>query len=825
MNLLQPVPQSTLIAQKRFKPIETCDNCKERKVKCDKGRPVCGTCKKTNRDCTYDYSASSKRGRPKNEYELLQEQLEDIQTSTFQQVDRIESILEMALSGVPQGNASDTNLLMTNGNIYNNTYNNSNNDNVNDNNMSEWRGLYPNVASESASLPSLNLNLSEETLYLSTQLAASLPRQPHQEDNTVVDSDLFIGHPFAMLENNALDQLTDKMESLNIFESNQYVGEGSLLLLNDGGDELILPRCPANLSQVEQDLKCLPGAEIVDLLIDLYYQKIYRHYPHMKKSVLDSLGDLSTPQHFLLLNSIMFAASPFHPSEEHQKNGIIYHQRAVALLQRHCMSTPHVLTVISLFILGLNTRKMGSAWIFLGMASKMAFELGLHRKIKSPQMTPEVKEMRDMAFWGCFVSEAWASACYGRPSAIDEAMCDVDLLPIPQTPEPDLETRLHIAWILHIDLLRIFAQVRKYLYGRAKIAGTRREESQFKFLDAVLGKWSSTLPQWLRFEEMTKDVKNSLLGSIGGEMHTLFWTVIILLHSRNLAMFTTHPNNPLLRNMNDPSILLSQTMCVHAATILLHLLDVLMNTVPDFYEQSCAALFSFAPAIRVLSWTAQRGDEKSMQMVERLKEIKDQVKEIARNFAVRAGLESRLEGEEKLHKWWSGKEEEAKNAHIQDGDFTIVDPVQYRKQYSYISKKGKNAVSNKQINNEQPTSYNYEGEFTFTFKHQQSNDSNRFVPHLSDAIVQQQLQQSQQAPHVFTHQEQQLEQSQPSVSLQQVPQLSLFTLDNICFGANDLAGNHDLSQQHNDADIIPSFDPFNGGNFHIDENGAQELWQ
>jgi len=98
------------------------------------------------------------------------------------------------------------------------------------------------------------------------------------------------------------------------------------------------------------------------------------------------------------------------------------------------MTTPHVLTVISLFILGLNTRKvgipslstlsssldpaylsylyqcyisqMGSAWIFLGMASKMAFELGLHRKIKSPQMTPEVKEMRDMAFWGCFVAEA-----------------------------------------------------------------------------------------------------------------------------------------------------------------------------------------------------------------------------------------------------------------------------------------------------------------------------------------------------------------------------------------------------------------------------------
>jgi len=134
MSLLQPIPpipQSTLIAQKRVKPIETCDNCKERKVKCDKERPVCGTCKKTKRDCTYDYSASSKRGRPKNDYELLQEQIEDIQTSTFQQLDQMESMLELAvMSGVPQGNTPDT---MTNGN---NVYTNgNNNDNVNDNNM------------------------------------------------------------------------------------------------------------------------------------------------------------------------------------------------------------------------------------------------------------------------------------------------------------------------------------------------------------------------------------------------------------------------------------------------------------------------------------------------------------------------------------------------------------------------------------------------------------------------------------------------------------------------------------------------------------------
>ena len=60
------------------------------------------------------------------------------------------------------------------------------------------------------------------------------------------------------------------------------------------------------------------------------------------------------------------------------------------------------------------------------------------------------------------------------------------------------------------------------------------------------------------------------------------------------------------------------------------------------------------------------------------------------------------------------------------------------------------------------------------------------------------------------------------MSLQQVPQLSVFTLD---FGANNLADNHGLTQQYNDMNIMPSFDPFNGGNFHPDESSAQAPWQ
>ncbi|CAG8779428.1 21685_t:CDS:2, partial [Gigaspora rosea] len=394
-----------------------------------------------------------------------------------------------------------------------------------------------------------------------------------------------IGHP----SQDPVDQLADR------FESTLYVGPASLLTSEDDDEQIIPQDDLYDLSSVDAQLKILPNQEIAESLIDVYYQK---------KVVLDCYRQLSRPQHFLLLNSIFFAASPFfpNPNKELSDRGTYY--------------------------------QTGTVWILNGIVSKMIYELGLHRKVKNNQISEEVKELRDMAFWGFFASETWVSACYGRPSAIDESTCDVDLLPIPPDQIPDEETRLHIAWILHINLLRIFAQVRKYLHGWSKIAGSNREENQFRFLDATLGRWFYTLPHWLKFEEMAQDPRGSLLGAIG---------VLILLHSRNLTMFTS--NN----SLDDSSRISSQTICVHAAIILLHCLDVLINTVPDFYEQTCTALFSFAPAIRVLSWIAQRGDSKAQLMIQRLKEIKNEVAEIARRRYVDQPIgEGRLDGEVKL---------------------------------------------------------------------------------------------------------------------------------------------------------------------------------
>jgi hypothetical protein len=69
-----------------------------------------------------------------------------------------------------------------------------------------------------------------------------------------------------------VDDLAAQMNSLNIYESTRYVGEGSLLMLSDAEEEFMFPEMPVDLSQVEEYLKVLPNPETVDTLIDVYYQ-------------------------------------------------------------------------------------------------------------------------------------------------------------------------------------------------------------------------------------------------------------------------------------------------------------------------------------------------------------------------------------------------------------------------------------------------------------------------------------------------------------------------------------------------------------------------
>ncbi|CAG8712709.1 1071_t:CDS:1, partial [Acaulospora morrowiae] len=96
-----------LVNPKRVKLISTCDTCKTRKVKCDKERPECGTCRKTNRKCSYSYAYLTETMRheqsgtkQKSDSIFLQKQLDCLQKIQFGQLDEESGYLSVASRGL-----------------------------------------------------------------------------------------------------------------------------------------------------------------------------------------------------------------------------------------------------------------------------------------------------------------------------------------------------------------------------------------------------------------------------------------------------------------------------------------------------------------------------------------------------------------------------------------------------------------------------------------------------------------------------------------------------------------------------------------------------
>src|ERR1044072_8680152 len=77
------------------------------------------------------------------------------------------------------------------------------------------------------------------------------------------------------------------------------------------------------------------------------------------------------------------------------------------------------------------------AWMFSGMAVRMAQELGLHKvdEVSSESKSSKSnidgdliqREIKRRTFWTCFLLDRFSACALGRPTLIDEDDCDVRL--------------------------------------------------------------------------------------------------------------------------------------------------------------------------------------------------------------------------------------------------------------------------------------------------------------------------------------------------------------------------------------------------------------
>ncbi|OGM42570.1 hypothetical protein ABOM_007965 [Aspergillus bombycis] len=301
--------------------------------------------------------------------------------------------------------------------------------------------------------------------------------------------------------------------------------------------------------------------ELQDHLLDLYWrwQNPWNYVVHkdafMQDYTFHRSGKYCTP---LLLLAIFALAARYSDRCEvravltnPKTAGESFAREAKILLQQG-MEAPTVPTVQAAVLLGLNAMaedRESLGWLFVGMAMRMAFNLGLNLDCSSWVPTAHISgleaEVRKVAWWGCYTLDKLFSLGHGRPGMTRR--CDITC-PKPskyQTAEFDpwipwstrdqtlANTPVRIASTSSYvsELLDIATEALYIVYAPHGELKRRELESIVTRTDLALNNFYRDLPSFLR---LSGSVRTPCLPHIY-QLHIQYNVIQILLHRPLIA--------------------------------------------------------------------------------------------------------------------------------------------------------------------------------------------------------------------------------------------------------------------------------------------------
>ncbi|KAI3613223.1 hypothetical protein WG66_001383, partial [Moniliophthora roreri] len=402
--------------------------------------------------------------------------------------------------------------------------------------------------------------------------------------------------------------------SLNEEEQVRYHGKASGLHLlgmkdrfdqrNEGGiwrfpKARVWPPLPSNSIAIQREPEYvgrLPPADVQEHLLDLYFTYVhpvlpviykraflenFRAFSHPSRTNSPPQGNAASSEHSAapesplsswrrrispLLLFAMFAVAARYlnsPSAPAASSGATlpmwdagdeYLEQAQRILDRsYASSKPE--TCQALLLMGyreIGIGAMAQAWTYVGMAIRMAQDLGMHRRADGWARASlgrlfgdwELQERRRI--WSaCVVMDKYVSSYIGRPLMIFERDFDT-LLPNEDDPE-ELDD-----WIPHTEdqgratsrvpgkivtcfnaaaiLSGILSMIMQAIYAVRPVCSRHGESI---FLEGILDKWYHELPEHLRHEPLSSKVPLPHVLTL----HMQYWCAVLLLH------------RPFIRNM------------------------------------------------------------------------------------------------------------------------------------------------------------------------------------------------------------------------------------------------------------------------------------
>lgn len=137
-------------------------------------------------------------------------------------------------------------------------------------------------------------------------------------------------------------------------------------------------------------------------------------------------------------------------------------------------------------------------WLRAGMAVRMAQELGLHRTLEKLPLTEDMFEARKRLWFCVYITDRWACAVMGRPLAIADADCDIEL---PHVNGGSQGTKDYSLFINFIKLSGILGEVLRRIYSpKARSQGYKNITTYHtvQSIHRMLTDWLEQLPDHQR---------------------------------------------------------------------------------------------------------------------------------------------------------------------------------------------------------------------------------------------------------------------------------------------------------------------------------------
>ncbi|KZT04585.1 uncharacterized protein LAESUDRAFT_715402 [Laetiporus sulphureus 93-53] len=400
-------------------------------------------------------------------------------------------------------------------------------------------------------------------------------------------------HPMDDTDKDELDDCADAFGNLSIDENKEvrYHGNSSGLIFlardkrwdarNVGGiwnfpmsklwpGGLPTESTNANDRRGDADIR-LPSYSVQDELVEMYFTYINSAFPVIDKEAFveqyeankrgyqhessnsridESLLPLKPERMQKLSELLLFAMFAFAQQPEDPKLAAQYAISARKVLDKMYQES-RTSTVQALILLGVRELGIGSleeGWLHVGMAVRMAYDLGLNRNSEKWQnhgeelFTAKENSIRRRIWWACCLADRYSAQTLGRPMAIHEGDFST---PLPEVSERDAEEQ----WIaLHTNssghaippaparsssffretasLSVIHEQVIEKIYPVTRVSTLPRRQIMEE-LHTRLMNWSINLPEPLKFSSTSKKpcpAPHILT------LHCQYWAVMLYLH-------------------------------------------------------------------------------------------------------------------------------------------------------------------------------------------------------------------------------------------------------------------------------------------------------